>query len=72
MCEEENRQPERHDEDQAEVEEVTTEFDDSIRVRSAFTIDEIEPGVLGINIFGPIFEFDDEEEHDLDDEGEQE
>jgi len=62
MCEEETTQPD----EQPEVDEVVTEFDGGIRMRSGFEIEEQEPGVLGINIFGPVFEFDD------DDEGEQE
>jgi len=56
MMSEEKNKPEDHDEDRPEVEEVVTEFGD-IRLRSGFEIDQHEPGVLGINLFGPIFEF---------------
>ncbi len=62
-----DKRSEEPDEDKPEVEEVITDFGD-VRVRSGFEIEEVEPGVVGINIFGPIFEFlDDEEDDDLDD-----
>ena len=70
MSEEKNK-PEDHDEDRPEVEEVVTEFGD-IRLRSGFEIDQHEPGVLGINLFGPIFEFDDDDLEVDDEEGNQE
>jgi len=58
---EEKRKPEDDDDDQPDVEEVVTDFGD-VRVRSGFEIDQHEPGVLGINLFGPIFEFDDDDD----------
>ena len=67
----EKRKPEDHDDDQPEVEEVTTNFGE-VRVRSGFEITEQEPGVLGINLFGPIFEFDDDDLDLEDEEGNQE
>jgi len=71
MCEEQT--PEDRDEDGPEIEEVVSEFDQRIRVRSGFQIEEQEPGVLGINLFGPILEFDDDlEDLELEDEDEQE
>ncbi len=65
----EETQPEENDQDRPEVEEVVSDFGD-VRVRSGFQIEEVEPGVLGINIFGPVFEFDcdDLDDLDLDDE----
>jgi len=48
---------EHPDEDQPDIEEVITDFDNGIQVRSGFEITEQEPGMLGVNIFGPIFEF---------------
>ncbi len=63
----EETQPGENDEDRPEVEEVVTEFGDGVSVRSGFVIEEQEPGVLGINIFGPIFEFDDDDDGDLED-----
>jgi hypothetical protein len=50
-----------------DVEEVVTEFEGGIRVRSGFEAQEVEPGVVAFNIFGPVFEFDGDDE-DLDDE----
>ena len=64
MSEEKNK-PEEHDEDRPEVEEVVTEFGD-VRVRSGFEIEEVEPGIMDVNIFGPIFECL-EDEDDLED-----
>ncbi len=59
--------------EQPEVEEVVTDFGE-VRVRSGFQIEEQVPGVLGINIFGPVFEVDDldddDDDLDLDDEEE--
>lgn len=52
-----------------EIEEVVTDFGD-VRVRSGFEVEEVEPGVVAFNIFGPLFEVDDEDE-DLDDEEEE-
>ncbi|MDY0169929.1 MAG: hypothetical protein RBS80_25525 [Thermoguttaceae bacterium] len=52
------------------VEEVVTEFDEGIRVRSGFRIEQVEPGVLDITILGPVFEVEDDE--DLEDEDEKE
>ena len=49
------------------VEEVVTEFDEGIRVRSGFQIEQVEPGVLDITILGPFFEVEDEEDKDLED-----
>jgi hypothetical protein len=63
----EKRKPQDHDEDRPEVEEVSTEFDGGFAVRSGFSIEEQEPGVLGVNIFGPLFEFLDDDEDDLKD-----
>lgn len=53
-----------------DVEEVVTEFDEGIRVRSGFQIEEVEPGVLDITILGPFFEVEDDE--DLEDEDDKE
>jgi hypothetical protein len=50
---------------QPEVEEVVTDFGE-VRVRSGFEVEEVEPGVVSVNLFGPVFEVD-----DLDDEEEQ-
>ncbi len=61
---EENKKP--NDNDQPEVEEVVTDFGD-MRIRSGFEIEEQEPGVLGVNIFGPFIEFLDEDDDDLED-----
>jgi hypothetical protein len=71
---EEKRKPEESDDDQPDVEEVVTDFDEGIRVTSAFNIEQQGEGVLGINVFGPTFEFldGDEDGLDLDDEDEQE
>jgi hypothetical protein len=72
LMSDEKRKPEDHDEDQPEVEEVVTEFDQGIRIRSGFSIDEQEPGVLGINLVGPTFLFDDDDLDLEDEEGNQE
>jgi len=63
---EENKKPEEHDDDQPEVEEVVTDFG-HVRMRSGFELEEREPGVLGVNIFGPVFEFLDGEDDDPED-----
>ncbi|MDY0166630.1 MAG: hypothetical protein RBS80_08810 [Thermoguttaceae bacterium] len=60
------------DGNEADVEEVVTEFDEGIRVRSGFQIEEVEPGVLDITILGPFFEVEDEEDKDLEDEDDKE
>lgn len=57
--------------DQPEIEEVVTEFEGGIRVRSGFPMEEVEPGTVAFNIFGPVFEFDDDDE-DLDEDEEDE
>ena len=62
----EKKRPEERDEDRPEVEEVVSEFGD-IRVKSGFEIEEVQPGQLEINLFGPIFEFDDEDDLDEED-----
>lgn len=52
--------------DQPEVEEAITEFD-GLRLRSGFLMEEMEPGVLNVAIFGPIFEVtedNDPEDHE--------
>jgi len=62
----EKKQPEDQDEDRPDVEEVVSEFNNGIRVRSGFEIEEVEPGQIGISIFGPIFDFlDDDDPEDL-------
>jgi len=61
---EEKKKPE--EQPQPEIEEVITDFGDGVRVRSGFQIEEVGPGIMGVNIFGPIFEFDDDD--DLEDE----
>jgi len=66
MDDEQKKQPE----DRPERQEVVTEFEGGIRVRSGFEVEEVEPGALAFNIFGPVFEFDDLDEEDLDDEDE--
>lgn len=63
MDEEQKKQPER--------EEVVTDFGE-VRVRSGFEVEEVEPGVVAFNIFGPVFEVDDLDEDDLDDDGQAE
>jgi len=65
------RKPEEHDDDQPEIEEVTTDFGD-VRVKSGFEIEEQKPGVLGISLFGPTFLFDDDDLDLEDQEGNQE
>ena len=60
------------DRKEPDVEEVVTEFDEGIRVRSGFQIEEVEPGVLDITILGPFFEVEDEEDKDLEDEDDKE
>jgi len=67
----EEKKPEDRGDDRPEVEEVVTEFGD-IRVKSGFEIEEVEPGVLGINLFGPTFLFDDDDLDMEDEEGNQE
>lgn len=57
MCDEQKKEP--------EVEEVVTDFGD-VRVRSGFQMEEVEPGVLSVNLFGPVFELPDDDEDDLD------
>lgn len=59
----EKKRPE--EQPQPEVEEVVTDLGE-VRVRSGFQIEEFQPGVLGINIFGPVLEFLDDEDDDLD------
>ena len=49
--------PKDQDKDRPDIEEVVSDFDNGIRVRSGFKITEQQSGVLGVNIFGPIFEF---------------
>lgn len=61
----EKKRPEEKDEDRPQVEEVVTDLGE-VRVRSGFQIEEFQPGVLGINIFGPVLEFLDDEDDDLD------
>jgi hypothetical protein len=41
--------------------EVVTDFG-GVRLRSSFTIAETEPGQVNINIEGPVFEFDDDDD----------
>lgn len=53
---------------QPEIEEVVTDFGD-VRVRSGFQIEEQGPGVVGINILAPVFEFPDDSDDSDDDEG---
>ena len=54
-------------EDRPQIEEVVSEFD-GIRLRSGFRIEEVDPGVVNVNIFGPVFEFDDDgDDLDLED-----
>lgn len=65
MCDEEKKEPE----DRPEIEEVVTDFGD-VRVRSGFEIQEVEPGLVAFNIFGPVFEVDDDDE-DLDEDEEE-
>jgi len=60
-----NKKPDDRDDDRPNIEEVVTDFDNGIRVRSSFEIEEVEPGVLGISIHGPIFEFLSEFDDDL-------
>ena len=55
---EEKKTPE--DQPQPEIEEVVTDFGD-VRVRSGFEIEEVEHGVLEVNLFGPFFEFLDDD-----------
>ena len=69
---EENRKVEDHDEDQPRFEEVVTEFDEGVRVRSGFEIEEVGPGQLEINLFGPTFLFDDDDLEVDDEHGNQE
>ena len=44
--------------DRPDIEEVVTRLGD-VRVRSGFIVEELETGVLGISVFGPIFSFPD-------------
>jgi len=67
MSDDTAKKPDDRNEDQPDIEEVITDFDNGIRVRSGFEIEEQEPGVVGINIFGPLFEFTVEDD-ELDDE----
>jgi hypothetical protein len=62
-----DKRPGEPDEDKADVEEVISDFG-GVRLRSQFEVTDQGSGVLGINIFGPIFEFidgddDEPEEH---------
>ena len=58
------KQPGESDKDKADVEEVISDFG-SVRLRSQFEIVKQASGVVCINIFGPIFEFSDGEDDDL-------
>ncbi len=69
MCDEEKS--EDRDEDQSELHEVVSDCGD-VRVRSGFEIEEIEPGQMGISIFGPIFDFLDDDEEEKPDEKDEE
>jgi hypothetical protein len=66
MSDDTTKKHEDRDDDQSEAEEVVSDFGDfGVRVRSEFEIEELEPGVLGVNIFGPFIEFlDDGNESD--------
>lgn len=72
MTDEKPEDDQTPDEEQTEVEEVVTEFDDiPIRLRSSFEIVEESPGQLSFAIEGPVFEFLDlDEDEDLE-EGEE-
>jgi hypothetical protein len=58
------KRPGESDKDKADVEEVVSDFGD-VRLRSQFEVTDRGSGVLGINIFGPILEFSDGEDDDL-------
>ncbi len=66
---EEKERTEELNDDRPDIKEVVTRFGD-VRVRSGFKLEELETGVLGISVFGPLFEFVDDLESG--DEGEQE
>ncbi|NLF69664.1 MAG: hypothetical protein GX575_11485 [Candidatus Anammoximicrobium sp.] len=55
-----------------EIEEVVTEFDGGVRLRSGFQMEALGPGVVSFNLFGPVFECDDGDDLDDDDEGDEE
>ena len=60
MCDEE-KEPEDRDADQPQIEEVTTDFGEGIKVRSGFSIEDGKGGHVGIHLFGPILVFDDDD-----------
>jgi len=66
-----DKRPGEQDKDKADVEEVVSDCGD-VRLRSQFEIVVQERGVLGINIFGPIFEIFECSDEEDDDSGEHE
>jgi hypothetical protein len=55
-------------EDRPNVKEVVSEFDD-VLVKSGFEIEQTGPDEVSVNIFGPVFEFLDDDEGDDEAEG---
>jgi hypothetical protein len=56
-----DKRPEEPDKDNADVEEVISDFGD-VRLRSQFEVIDQGTGVLGIKLFGPFLEFSDGED----------